>query len=183
MFRLLARLGVGGTLGVIVLSAALLFSNAWTYVRLTHETPVGEISFAALGDKRFAVKFVDANAQKSHSFELVGDQWRFDTRILKWKTWATLLGKDPLYQLDRVSGRYVDADTERNAPPTLYAFSAASWFDPWYLAKNYPDTFFMADASYGSSIYLPMEDGAKYAISMSMTGLLARQVNPAQNPS
>ena len=80
---------LGGVLGVVLLAG----SNLWTYNRLTHEADVGTIAFTALGEQRFQAVF-SAPDGLNRRFELSGDEWQLDTRIIKWKVWANLLGRD-----------------------------------------------------------------------------------------
>jgi hypothetical protein len=87
------------------------------------------------------------------------------------------LGRDTLYQLDRISGRYVDARRARTERPSLVDLRGPQWLDLWALARDYPQALFMIDAQYGSSVFLPMRDGATYRISMSSTGVLARRTD------
>ena len=54
---------------------------------------------------------------------LRGDEWQMDARVVNWKPPATLLGLDPIYQLDRLSGRYSDIMTRVNEQRTVHALS------------------------------------------------------------
>ena len=55
-----------------------------------------------------------------HNFEMHGDEWRIEARVLKWKPWAYVLGLDSQYRLDRFSGRYADTQQEINAERSVY---------------------------------------------------------------
>lgn len=149
-----------------------------TYLRLTYEQPVATLSFKALGPQVFRVTLTDA-AGKSRTEELRGDDWQLDARVLKWKGLATVLGLDPLYRLDRLEGRYQNAGQERNDYHSVVELSADAGLDLWALAQQNAGWLPWVDAGYGSATYLPMADGASYAVSLSPTGLLARPANPA----
>lgn len=176
MIRSVLKMGVSGVLGVVLGSMLLLGSNLWTYTRLTNESEIGTIRFSALGGERYLVtlNLVDGDER---SFELAGDEWQLDTRIIKWKAWANLLGRDTFFQLDRVSGRYSDAQMAQQATPSLVDLRDSSSLDLWSMAHQYPDTLFMIDAQYGSSVFLPMYDGAGYRIGMASSGVLARPID------
>jgi hypothetical protein len=90
---------------------------------------------------------------------------------------ANLLGFDTAYRLDRISGRYTSIDDERSLPRTVYALNQPERVDLWALAHRYRSLVPWIDALYGSATYLPMADGARYAISVSQSGLIARPVN------
>ena len=57
------------------------------------------------------------------------------------------------------------------------AYIEGEKFDLWQFANEYQDWLQWVDAVYGSAVFLPMSDGAKYSISISRTGLIARPVN------
>ena len=177
MLHAAVKFGFAGVFGAIVGAVVLVGSNLWTYSRLTHEADVGSISFQALGPELYQVVFVDASSGDRRRFQLAGDEWQLDTRIIKWTSWVNLLGRDTLYQLDRISGRYVDARRALAQPPTLVDLRGSQWLDLWELARDYPKALFVVDAQYGSSVFLPMQDGASYRISMSNTGVLARRTD------
>lgn len=173
LLRSSIKLATSGLLGGIVAITALTGSNLWTYSRLTQEATIGEISFSELSDEKFQAVFIDVEGEQREFF-LSGDEWQLDTRVIKWKAWANLLGRQTLYQLDRISGRFSDPAKAGQSLPTLVDLRGDAWVDIWHLAREYPDTLFMVDAQYGSSVFLPMRDGASYTITISNSGVLAR---------
>ncbi len=115
----------------------------------------------------------------ARAYEIRGDEWQIDARVLKWKGMGTLLGLDTLYRFERVSGRYADTVQEKSAPRTVHALSTEAGFDLWALLKERQRWLPLADALYGSAAYAPMADGAQYSVNVSTTGLLIRPVNEA----
>jgi len=178
-------LAAGGSAfaGVILLSAAaiafLISSNLHTYARLTHEEPVAEIVFEARGPQRFAATLTQVPSGEMQTFVLTGDDWQLDARVLKWRGWANLLGLDAQYRLERVSGRYRDIEQERHDERTVYPLSDNPGIDLWTLSSEYPRWLPFVDAVYGSATYLPMADGARYQVSITQSGLIARPLNQA----
>ncbi len=110
---------------------------------------------------------------------LRGDEWQMDARVVNWKPPATLLGLDPVYQLERLSGRYSTVGDEMTRQRTVHALSEEMTLDIWQVARRFPKLLPGVDAYYGSATYLPMADGARYEVSISRTGLVARPVNAA----
>ena len=110
---------------------------------------------------------------------LQGDEWQLDVRMIKWRNWLTFLGEDPLFRLERISGRYVLADQAVQNAPTAHALGDGSGFDVWAFARRSGHWLPGIDAAYGSSVFLPMRDGARYRVTISPTGLLARDVTGA----
>ena len=164
---------------VLLLVAVLLVAvsvNLHTYARLTHESPVAEIRFQALGPQNFRA-YITLSKSRAMIFNIRGDEWQMDARILKWRGIALLMGLDTVYRLDRISGRYSNIIQELTAVRTVYSLSEDRGIDLWALAQRHSRWIPLADAVYGSATYLPMADGAQYQIAVSVTGLLARPGN------
>jgi hypothetical protein len=167
--------------GLLLLStAAMLFlvsSNIHTYERLVYEQPIVNISFHQLSPQHFSVELKELESGESGFFELRGDEWQIDAQILTWKGYANLLGLESYYRLHRLSGRYTDIDQERSAPRTVYGLSDEQRIDLWSYANEYRNWLSMVDATYGSAVFLPMDDRARYSVSISRNGLVARPDN------
>jgi hypothetical protein len=178
-------LAAGGSAlgGVVLLAVAavlfLLSLNLHTYGRLTHEQPVAEIVFEGRGPQRYRATLAQVPSGEMQMFILAGDEWQLDARVLKWQGWANLLGLDAQYRLERVSGRYRDIEQERHAERTVYALSENPGLDLWTLSVDYPRWLPFVDAVYGSATYLPMAEGARYEVSITQSGLVARPLNDA----
>lgn len=167
---------------VLLGAAGLVFvvaSNVYTYSRLTYEEPVADLIFKAVGPKQFQATLIRTPSGDMQVFTMHGDEWQLDARVLKWRGWATLLGLDAQYRLERLSGRYLDIEAERNAKRSVYQLSDNPGIDVWSWAIDHPKWTPFVDAVYGSATFLPMADGARYRVSLSQTGLLARPMNPS----
>lgn len=174
----------GGNLvaGVLLLAggglAALLSSTLYTYARLTAEQPVAELSFRALGPQRYLAVIEYADGSPPAEFELAGDEWQADARVIVWRPPATLLGMEPMYRLERLSGRYASLAQERDSRRSVHPLGADyDWPDLWGAARRFPAWFPGVDTRYGSAAYLPMVDGGRYTLTMSRSGLIARPAN------
>ena len=166
---------------LIAVAAALfvISSNLHGYARLTHEEPVAEIAFETMGPQLYRATLTREPAGAAQSFALSGDEWQLDARVVKWRGFATLLGFDTLYRLERLSGRYRDVGQERTSPRSAHSLEAAPVLDLWALARENPRWLPFVDALYGSATYLPMAGGARYRVTISPSGLLARPMNDA----
>jgi hypothetical protein len=188
--RLWQRRAITGTVqgltGLVFIAAAALayalMLNLHTYRRFTQETAVAEIAFRQTAPQTFKAILTPASGESTRSLELAGDEWQLDARVLKWRGWATLLGLDPMYRLERLGGRYQDIEKEHTAARTVHALGPPdSGLDLWTLARAWHAWLPMVDAVYGNAAYLPMTDGARYEVRLSITGLVARPLNaPAE---
>jgi hypothetical protein len=176
-------LAAGGSalMGFLLLACAALFFvvslNLHTYSRLTYEQPVAEIVFEGRAPQSYRATLTRMPGGEMQIFVLAGDEWQLDARVLKWKGWANLLGLDAQYRLERVGGRYRDIEQERHAERTVYSLSENPGVDLWDLSTKYPRWLPFVDAVYGSATYMPMAAGARYQVSLTQSGLIARPLN------
>jgi hypothetical protein len=169
---------LGGIVLLLVTGAGLVAANLFTYARLTHEQEAARVTTRQLGERHFAVSLQAKKAPPKH-FELRGDEWQIDARVLKWRGAGNLLGLDTLYRLERLSGRYGDVASERAAPRTAHELAEESALDLWALTRRYQRYVPLADAMYGSAAFVPMAEGAEYVVTVSATGLVVRPRNEA----
>jgi len=141
------------------------------YRLLSEEAPVVEIDAHILSPQRWALvlHWPDGGTRR---VEVAGDAWRVEAVVLKWKLPALLAGVPPLYRLDRLSGRYDDANDEMHAPRTVIDFREAGGFDLLDLHKQYPRWVPDVDVLFGSGVYLPLVDQGHYTVNLMRTGAL-----------
>lgn len=178
--RWLISLGAGSSsIALLLVSTVVLLaaSNLTTYQRLVYEAPVAELSFVEVAPARFNVELVNLETGDTSRFDLLGDEWQLDAQILSWHGLVTLLGLDAQYRLLRLSGRYVDIDQEKSSARSVHALAAVKSYDVWSTIQEYQRWIAWADATYGSAVFLPMVDQARYKVSISRTGLVARPAN------
>ena len=166
----------GATVLLVTAVAVLVAANLYTYARLTHEQEAARVSMRQLGERHYVLS-VQPKGEPPRHFELRGDEWQMDARVLKWRAMGNLLGFDTLYRLERLSGRYGSVAAERAGPRTVHDLSEETSLDLWSLVRRHHAYVPFADALYGSAVYVPMSDGAEYTVSVSASGLLVRPVN------
>ena len=170
--------GTGIILVLVCIAATLLGLTLNTYRRLSHEQLAGEVQFTRTGDKDFNAELTYPDSRRS-TFELKGDEWQVDARVLKWQDFANLLGFDTAYRLERISGRYSTIQDEQTQPHTVYELASPDRIDLWSLVRQYHSYVPWVDALYGNATFLPMADGALYEIKVSQSGLVSRPLNQA----
>lgn len=168
------------SLALVMTTAALvlLVANLHSYQRLTYEQPVADVSIKRIGRQHYELTLTSASAEAMR-YDIFGDDWQLDARVLKWHPYANLLGLDLHYRLDRISGRYQQIDEERNRTRSVYSLHDGDTVELWELANRYPRWFPFVDALYGSATYVPLNDQAQYQVFASQSGLVARPVNEA----
>jgi hypothetical protein len=169
----------GGVISGAMGSASILLAfSYYGYGRLVDEQTVSQIEFSRSAPGQYTAR-VMVDGRMDRLLDLRGDEWQMDARVVNWKPPATLLGLDPIYQLDRLSGRYSDIDDEMSEERTVHALSDESRFDVWRVARKFPVLMPGIDAYYGTATYLPMADGARFEVTLTRTALIARPMNEA----
>ncbi len=173
---------LNGAVSLALFAAAaaglVLAANLRTYQRLTAEQTAGELQFTRLGYRQYNGIFTFPSGDRA-DFALRGDEWQIDARILKWRPLANLAGFDTAYRLDRISGRYANAEDERSQIRTIYPLNPPDHLDVWELVQRLHSWLPGVDAFYGSATFLPMADGALYEVKISQSGMIGRPLNQA----
>jgi len=166
---------------VIFLALASISGGAGVTLRgyrlFDAEAPVATLDSRKLGPQWFAIR-VNLPDGSHRSVQLHGDEWQIDARVIKWSPRAVMLGARPLYRLDRLSGRYRNADQARTTEPSIVSLGQDTLPDLWQIKQQFPQWLPWIDTDYGSAAYLPLVDGGAYTVSISpLGGLIARAAN------
>lgn len=168
-------------LGLLACASAvvLVALDIYSYKESMLEQPIATISFDQIEDQHYDAVLVTKDGGATH-FDLRGDQWQLDARIVKWKGYLASLGLKPAYRLERLSGRYFDIEQETTAKRTAHQLGQSRLgLDTWRLFNLHPDWLPVIDATYGAATYLPIKDKAIFEVNLSSTGLVARPKNAA----
>jgi hypothetical protein len=160
---------------LVVFTIVALFSllDVFTYKQLMSEAPIASISVYEKKRQHFDVALI-ATGGEEQRFEIYGDQWQLDARLLTWVGPIAAMGKKPLYRLDRISGRYISLEQARNTEQSIYGLEQSYMIDVWKILQSMPSWI---DANYGSAVYMPMKDGAVYSVYLTAKGMNVRPVN------
>jgi len=162
--------GALGTVGI------LLFISYLGYERLTAEQLVGVIEFSQSAPEEYTARLM-IDGQIDRLLTLRGDEWQLDARVVTWQPPATILGLEPVYQLERLSGRYSSIDREQTEPRTVHGLAEERALDLWSMVRKFPRLTPGIDAFYGTATYLPMADGARFRVTLSRDALISRPIN------
>ena len=189
LFSSLARRAFGIAAGILFALLCILFAgllgtlslSMHGYRMLTHEDLAATVHVRPLGDHQFLARF-DFPDGREETYQVSGDQLYVDAHILKWKPWANILGLHTAYQLDRVTGRYVQLDDEMSMPRTVYPLSDQSPLNLFDLRQQYSMLEPLVDAGYGSGTFEAATEPETYEIRVTTSGLIIRPQNvPPEN--
>ncbi len=171
-----------GTCGLAFLALALVVAlvarDLWSYSELPQDKPLVTLNFKALGPQNYQVTLLEGGNERE--VRLDGDLWQLDARLFKWKGLGELLGLEPGYRLERLSGRYLAIEQQALAQHPRAQLAASPYgVDLWRWLRMAQRDFFLFAPEAQRVTYLPMADGAVYSVSLSPTGLMAQPLNQA----
>lgn len=161
----LALGALAGTLGV----------STHGYRALTQEELALTVTTVPTGARTFQA-FLEFPDGRDTTLHVLGDQLLVDAHILKWQYFANVLGYSTQYELDRLTGRYVDIENERALPRTVHSLKTDKPVDLFELVARYAWLRFLVDTEYGSATYVDVDAPARFQVRVSTTGLLIRPV-------
>ena len=174
------RSAAGGAVSACAGGASIMLAFSYFgYFQLVDEQLIGQVKFTESAPEQYVARLMLADEERDRIYQLLGDEWQMDARVITWKPPMTLLGLDPIFQLDRLSGRYSEVEEELNKNRSVFALSDPVTLDVWQFARKYPKLMPGVDAHYGTATYLPMAHNAVFEVTMTRTGLIARPVNDA----
>jgi hypothetical protein len=97
-----------------IFSISLIFLSLFiqTFTRYTSEELIGTVSASASGNT-IRMRFVDNMKNRTHEFELAGDQWMVEGYILRWSPEMRWLGAGTYYRVSRFRGRWEEPGGKR----------------------------------------------------------------------
>ncbi len=171
-----------GTLGLLVLAvSAVIGVVAWdvtSYQVLPQDKPLATLSFQRQGPQQFRVTLQQHGDERL--YEMRGDLWQLDVRVLHFKGVAALLGFQTAYRLEALAGRYLALEQQNNSLPSQTALAKSPYgIDFWRLLRENQRDLMLFKPEAGRITFLPMADGALFAVRQSATGLVVEPLNSA----
>jgi hypothetical protein len=176
--RRVVRAGLNGLAGMPFLVVGGFFSmlllNLQTYQQLTHEILLADVSLGQRTAQGTPLKLVIGDHAETYLIQT--NEWRLDARFVKWKPWMSLLGKEPVVRLERLEERVGNSNSQTQRI-SYDLVSDPLWMDD--MVSTLTQQLGLIDTVYGSSVYMPVAENAHYQITASISGLVARPLNPS----
>jgi len=168
-------------LAALFLTLASLFGTITLatvgYRALTYEETAATVRIEPISTKLFMAHFRFPDGRQA-SYKLAGDELYVDAHILKWKPFVNIIGLHTAYELERVTGRYIDVKNELGSPRTVFLLSQDKPLNIFNLRQRYFFFHHLLDAEYGSATFINSDKAAIFEIRVSTTGLLIRDGLP-----
>lgn len=170
-----------GTCGLAFLALAVLIgvlaNDLRSYAPIAEGQPLATLSFKADGPL-YRVNLLEGGRERTLTME--GDLWQLDARFLQWKGLAALIGLQPGYRLEKLSGRFLSIEQQNLALHTGVELAHSPYgIDLWRWLRLGPHDLFVFDPQARRVTYLPLAAEAVYSINLTPAGLLAEPMNPA----
>jgi hypothetical protein len=171
--------GLGGILMIaIAISLLWLTFLVQSYLGLTGEIKVAQIRAATFANAphQMTVELIlyddNGNIASDNHYLMQGDEWMVQGDIVKFPTWANILGLHTGYKLTRFEGRYDSIAMERSAPH--FAMELNGGDDGFFQAVNTHPTWYgwLAEASYGNAVF---QGAGNYNVFATQDALIARK--------
>lgn len=169
-----------GTAGLAFLALALLIGviayDLRSYDPQVQDKPLVTLSFSADGPQRYRVNLLEGGEEREVTLE--GDLWQLDARLLGWKGLAALIGLQPGYRLEKLSGRFLAIEQQQSARFARVALAESPYgIDLWRWLRLGQHDLFLFEPQAARVTYLPIADGAVFSVSLGPTGLMAQPMN------
>ncbi len=171
-----------GTFGLAFLALAALIGviayDLTSYTAQPEGKPLVTLSFKADGPDQYRVSLLEGNDERE--VVLQGDLWQLDARLLGWKGLAALIGLQPGYRLEKLSGRFLAIEQQQLARHAQVELAQSPYgIDFWRWLRLGRRDLFLFETQAARVTYLPVADDAVFSVSLSPTGLLAQPLNQA----
>ena len=176
-FKLLLKRVLFFSAAVLISMMGLVGLDFTTYKQLTAQEAILKVKVNYLETGYYLVQLKSEDFERE--FKLEGDQWQIDFRLIRFSPLVSLTGLSYLYQPSRISNRYASIEDQRNKTLHFYSLrdSQAMTPDLWDYFKNYSDILPMIDTTFGSSVFMPLEENAEYEILIGFSGLVVKAAN------
>lgn len=158
----------------------VLAGAAWElkqFRSLDTDIPTAILEFQELAPQRFNV-LVTIDGETSE-MTIAGDLWEMDAQVLRWTGVLAALGLEDGYRLNRLSGRFLTLEQQRgiHGAGATRLHDTPAWRDLWVWLDRRHDPV-LVDADAFTIGFMPLVDGARFAIDISATGLAPAALNP-----
>lgn len=169
--------GASASLLLFALAALLATISVATqgYRALTREELAATLVVRPTAPHQFTAQVTFPDGRDT-TFVLSGEQVYVDAHVLKWKPIANILGLHTAYELDRIGGRYIDLEHERDSARTIFSLSRPKRVDMFTLRRRWAAFAPLLDTEYGSGTFVTADRPDSLEVLVSTSGLLIRRV-------
>lgn len=152
----------------------LVMAPFFFYEKFNQETPIAKLEFKAKGHQQYEADLSSGEGFCTReTYAIEGDQAQIDASFMKWPGLMALIF-EPIYRLDRLSGRYREIVDENSKDPPSYDLSPEFLLDPFSYLKLEGQPGELNERYYGSSVYFDINPKLTYTILTTEDGLTVK---------
>jgi hypothetical protein len=142
----------------------LLYVGLKSYENFTYNKPIYSVECALKQEDSFVLNFVplDGEDRSASFYRIKGQQFVIEGHIVKWENFFVAMGMKPLYQITRLTGRYISINDEKEKERSVY--EVAEETRVWRWLMQYGEKIPGIDAVQGISAFKDAEDGKKFIV-------------------
>ncbi|MFH1092625.1 MAG: hypothetical protein V1739_00560 [Candidatus Omnitrophota bacterium] len=125
--------------------------------------------------------FPGSKEAQKRTFLFNADEWVIESRIVQWKSFFGITGARSYFQLERLSGRYLDIEKEKTMPRIVYALSSPDKI--WEVLYKFQKLIPFIEAVYGNSAFVRFEAGKKFHVYVTNSGLMIKDMTQPKKRS
>lgn len=161
--------------GLLSSTFLLMYSSFKSYDNFTYKEKLYSIVCSGIEDDWFVLELIPAGkkVEESKIFRINGQQFIIDGHIVKWNDFFSSVGMKPLYQITRVSGRWVKVEDEMNRERSVYELSEESAF--WLFMMRHGEIIPGVEAVYGSATFTYPDEKDTLSLLITHSGFILKK--------
>lgn len=142
----------------------LLYASLKGYEHFTYNKPIFTVECSLKQDESFVLKFTELDVVDNPAkfYRIKGQQFVIEGHIVKWEDFFVTVGMKPLYQVTRLTGRYVSINDEKEKERSVYEIAEET--KVWRWLMKYGEKIPGIDAVQGVSSFKDAVEGKKLTV-------------------
>lgn len=162
----------GCALLVLLAGSMLIAALAWEFLQfrpIDDGARIATLEFRGLSDQQYEASIESTRGVQR--LPVQGQLWELDVQVLRWRGLPHMLGLEDGYRLNGLRGRYLTLEQQREMDASLSRplHDTPRWRDAWQWLDRLSLGWLYADAFVIR--FMPLADGARYAVEIGATGL------------
>jgi hypothetical protein len=144
----------------------LFYVSLKGYKNFTYNKPIFSIECPAKEKDSFMLRLVplDGDESEAQFYNIKGQQFVIEGHIIKWDNFFVAMGMRPLYQVTRLTGRYISFEDEKEKERSVYKLGEETKL--WRLLMKYGEKIPGIDAVNGISSFKDAQENKVFTVSI-----------------
>ena len=156
---------------------ALLYATLRGYENFTYNKPIFSVECPIKEDDSFVLKFIPLDGEESEArfYRIKGQQFVIEGHIIRWENFFVTVGMKPLYQVTRLTGRYISINDEKEKERSVYEIAEETRMWRWLM--QYGEKIPGIDAVNGVSSFKDATENKKFIVHIVHNAFVIKEQN------